>query len=497
MLKLTNFKFRPIFKDISLTFITEIIILTAFFFIYRLIAKNFGPEGVGKYSLIKRVIGFIQPLLLLGLGIGLPRYIAMSQDKNQRSAYIKSGGLVVAIFTFVFLIFINLFKDYFAKTFFGTTDNANLVLPFSFFSAGLILHILVYSYFRGRLLVKTFNFLQIVNLALIPIVILIVLKNITIDQLISIIGITTLVIALIFSLFFIEEFYLQIKKWQLRSSLKKLLKYSLPRAPGDFTLAGLLSLGPIFAVHFASIQEVGYLSVSQSLLRTAGAAIAPLGLVLLPKVSELVANERQETIKENLNFLVGAVLQCSIFICVQLIIFTDVIIKFWLGPEFFSAVPIMRIIFLSIIFYTLYVAMRSVLDAVKVKPLNTINLFISLGIFLSIAGIFLFIIKFFSPIISLSIALTSGMGCLGILTYFSVRKIYPENIYKDLNYFWIALGINVLLGAVAILTKSFVSLKLYYLIVFEIMLGALYLLSLWLLKMDWVREIPKIIKARS
>jgi len=47
---------KTFFKDVSLTFIIEAIVLVGFFFIYRLIAKNFGPEGVGEYSLVKRII---------------------------------------------------------------------------------------------------------------------------------------------------------------------------------------------------------------------------------------------------------------------------------------------------------------------------------------------------------------------------------------------------------------------------------------------------------
>jgi len=58
-----RFKLTPIFKNILLTFVTEIIVFIAFFFIYRLIAKNFGSEGVGQYSLVKKVFGFLQPLL--------------------------------------------------------------------------------------------------------------------------------------------------------------------------------------------------------------------------------------------------------------------------------------------------------------------------------------------------------------------------------------------------------------------------------------------------
>ena len=492
-----KFQFRPIFKDVSLTFIAQAIALAAFFFIYRLIAKNFGPEGVGEYSLVRRVVGFLQPILLLGLGVGIPRYIAMSKDTEQRSSYIKAGAVAVIVFTLILLTLINLFRDYFAKTFFGSSDYTNLVFPSSFFLAGLIWHGLVYSYLRGRLFVKTFNFLQIINLAIVPIIILIFFGNISIGKLITLIGINTLISAFLFSLFFIKEFFTPIKKRQFLKSFKELFQYSLPRVPADFALAGFFSLGPIFAAHFTSIQEVGYLSISQSLLNTVGAVIAPLGLVVLPKISSLIVSGRQEIIKENLNFLIGAVLQCSIFICFQLIIFIDVILKYWLGSEFLEAVLLTRITFLSIIFYTFYISMRSILDAAKVKPLNTINVFISLGVFLIIGGILLFLIKLFSPIISLSIALSSAITCLGILTYISVRKIYSEKLNKDLNYLWIAILVNILLGGTAILIKPFIVLNIYYLVVFSILIGFFYLAILWFLKVEWLRQVLKKIKTEN
>jgi len=488
-----KFKIKPFFKDISLTFITEAAVLIAFFFIYRLIAKNFGSEGVGEYSLIKRVIGFLQPLLLLGLGVGIPRYIAMSRNKEERSGYIKAGGLTIGFLTLIFLIFINLFKESFVKIFFGTTNYSNLVLPFSLFLAGAVFHTLVYSYFRGRLLVKTFNFLQITNLALVPLIILIFFRNITIEKLITLIGVTTFLIAFLFSLSFAKEIFVHSQKWQTNKALNELMKYGLPRFPGDFALAGLLSFGSIFAAHFASIKEVGYLSVSQSLLSGIGAMVVPLGLILLPKVSNLIADGRHGEIKKNLDYLIGVTIQLSIFICFQLIIFADVIIKYWLGLEFIDAVPIMRIIFLSIFFYTFYMAIRSVLDASKVKPINTINVFISLGVFLTIGGILLFLVKFLSPIISLSIAFTSGLICLGVLTYTSIRKIYPEKFKEDFKYLWTGLAFNILLGGIAVIFKSFIISKFYYLISFEIFIGIIYLLILWLLKMEWIKQIPKIV----
>jgi len=483
-------KLRPIFKDISLTFIASAITLVGFIFIYRLIGRNFGPEGVGEYSLIRRVIGFLQPLVLLGLCLGLPRYIAMSKDENQRISYMKVGSLIIVIFTIFFLLVINLLRNHFAKAFFGNVNYANLVLPFSFLLAGSVLHFLVYAYFRGRLFAKTFNFLQVINLFLVPIIILIFFKNIGISKIISLIGITTFIIAFIFSLSFVRDFFTPVKKLQLKNSLKELFCYSLPRVPGDFAYAGLFSLGPIFAAHFTSIQEVGYLSVSQSLVLGTCGIIAPLDVILLPKISLLIAQGEQEKIKKNLDLFIAAIFQCSIFICVQLIIFTDTIIKYWLGSEFFGAVPVMRVVIFSIIFYAFYVAMSSILDATKVKPINTINTFISLFLFLLIAWIFLFPFKFFIPIISLGIAFSSALCCLAVLTYFSLRKIYSGSQKKDLSHLMIAILTNLLLAGIAISTKPFITSKFYYLIIFEIFLGIVYLSILWLLKMDWLRQIP-------
>lgn len=481
-----KFKLRPIFKDVSATSIAQAITLVAVLYIYRLIGNNYGPDGVGTYALVRRMTALLSPLLLLGLGMGMPRYIAMSQDKEQRSAYTKIG-LVVIIFTLIFLIFMNLFKEYFAKVFFGNIEYVNLMVPISFLICGLVLHSLVYSYLRGRLFVNIFNLFQLVNLALVPLIILVFFKNITIDKLITLIGITVFIISLFFFSFFAKEFFVRVKILQFKNSLKNLFRYSLPRIPGSFALAGFFALGPIFAAHVASVEEAGYLSVSQSLLSLAGTAIAPLGVILLPKISSMIIQKREEEIKENLNYLIGASIQLSIFVSFQLIIFSDAIITYWLGPEFLDAVPIMRITSCSIFFYLFYRTVGSILDAVKVKPINTKNLFISLGTFGAISAILLFVVKLFSPIISLSIAFAVGLVLLGSLSYISIRKIYPAKRGKDIKYLLIAISINIAIGGIAISVKSVIISKFYYLTMFEILISISYLLTLWSFKMDWLK----------
>lgn len=486
-----KFKVNPFLKDTFFIFITQSIILITVVLIYRLIAKNFGSEGVGEYSLIKRVISFSQSILFLGLGVGLPRYIAISQSKEQKIDYARTGGLLVTIITIGFLIFVNVFKNYFAGLFFGSSMYANFISSLSFLLTGVVLSTLLCSYFQGMLQFKAFNFLQLATLSLIPLGVLLFFKNITVSELISLIGIFTILVVLFFSLFFAKDIFIKTGRKLSKMSLKRLLHFSLPRLPGDFLLSGLFFLSVIFVAHLGSIKSSGYLSVSQTLIQGIGGAMLSLELILLPKVSNLIANGREKEIGKKLNFLIGAVIQCSFFLCFQMIFFSDAIIKYWLGDAFLEAAPVMHITLISITFYIFYVSMRSILDASKVKPINTINLFISLCVFLTVSGFLSLVIKIFTPVISLSIAFTSGLLCLGSLTYVSIRKIYPRAINKDFNYLVVALVLNILFIAAAVIIKPFIIRNLYYLIFYGFIMAAVYLWLLWLLKIDWIREMPK------
>lgn len=486
-----NFNIKPFFKDIFLTFAAEALVLVSFFIAYRLIAGSYGPDGVGEYSLVKRAVGFLQPFLLLGLGVGLPRYIAIAQDEKQKRAYIKAGAVFVAVGVLASLIVINIFKTQFAETFFGAGAYADLIFPFSLFLAGLVLHTLVYSCFRGASRVVLFNSLQIINLALTPVLLFFILRYAGIGRVVGIIGVLTCVISLAFFLFFWKDVLAPVGARRFLDSAKEMLVYSFPRFVSSLIYAGLISLPPILAAHFASVKEAGYLSVSQSLLAAAGSVIAPLGLVLLPKISNMISQKREEEIKENVGYLIGAAVQCSIFICCQMVIFADVIINYWLGPGFSSAVIVARIVFLSMISSFVCGCIGNVLEASKVKPINLFNLLASFFLFLILSGLMLFVYKIFSPAVSLSIAFSCGMTLLGVLTYAAVRKIYPDDNKKDGGYFISAVAINAVIALAAIFAKPALAASLFFFAGFEIAAGLLYLVTLWAVKIDWIRKVPK------
>lgn len=486
-----RFTLKPIFKDIAITFATELLVLISFFLIYRLLANNFGPEGVGKYSLVRRVIGFLQPLLLLGLSVGIPRYIALSKNKEETNAYMKSGSLAILSFTLIFILLVNLYEDYFAELFFGNLSYLILIFPLTVFLLGLNMHSLVYSYFRGKLSVRTFNLLQTTNMIIVPIAILSYFKNVSIEYFITLSGAITLIISLIFGINILRDIIHEIDYDIFWKSSRKLLIYSTQRIPADFSLALLFSLGPIAASRFVSIEEVGYLAVSQSLLNAVGTIIAPLGLIILPKVSNMIRENKKLEIADSLNIFMGAVIQCSVFISFQMILFSDAIINFWLGPEFIKAVPVMQIVFISVVFYTIYVGMRSILDAIEFKPLNTVNLLISLMVFVTSSCYFIFIYRSLPAIYDFSIAFSLSVSFLGILTYVSIRKIYPRDFLHDMKYLFIALVFNVFIAIIAVMLRPAIISEFYYVVAFEVFAGLFYLLILWQLKMKWIIQLPK------
>jgi len=151
----------------------------------------------------------------------------------------------------------------------------------------------------------------------------------------------------------------------------------------------------------------------------------------------------------------------------------------------------MRIASCSIFCYTFFRTVGSTLDAAKAKPINSINLCISFSVFLVLSGILLFVVRMFSPVISLTIAFTIGLIVLGAITHVSIRKLYPDAFRQDIKYFLTALIVNAIIVGITIIIKPFIVLRAYRVITFEILIIVVYLSTLFLLKMNWIEKFTK------
>ena len=104
-------------KDLILTFFAESIVLISGLLVYKFAANLVGKDDFSQYALCRRTVSFILPALLLGLTVGMPRYIAFASLDNEcqhHNKYFLAGISVLFTNVFFFTFFLNMFKDFFA-----------------------------------------------------------------------------------------------------------------------------------------------------------------------------------------------------------------------------------------------------------------------------------------------------------------------------------------------------------------------------------------------
>ena len=158
--------------------------------------------------------------------------------------------------------------------------------------------------------------------------------------------------------------------------------YAVPRIPGAFAMAALLSLPATICAHVADANFAGYVAFSCSLLGMAGSLISPLGVVLLPHSTKLAANGQ----KEDMRTLVWKVLAfgtCSALIIVAFVeLFAGRALGYFLEEVTIESIFVVRLMACSTIPFLIYLSLRSVLDGATAQAINSRNSILSLFILL-------------------------------------------------------------------------------------------------------------------
>src|SRR5664280_3885 len=240
-------------RDLLLTFFAEFLILISGLLVYKFAANLVGKDAFSQYALCRRAVSFTFPALVMGLSVGIPRYMAYASSSTEYQhpdKYFLGGILVLFTNVLLFTLFLNLFKNHFAFLFFGNSEYAGLILPISLMIIGLTLHTSCYSYYRGNLLMGRANTLQIINSGIIPV--LAFLSQTDIIRILSFTGLFWIFTSMI-ALILISKNLKWDKNTSLLPSIKELLSYGIQRVPGDFGMAALISLPAIITAHIAGI----------------------------------------------------------------------------------------------------------------------------------------------------------------------------------------------------------------------------------------------------
>jgi O-antigen/teichoic acid export membrane protein len=404
-----------------ITFATEFLVLISSLLVYKLAAIVLGNTGFSEYALSRRILSFIQPAVLMGLTVGIPRYMGYhsTASREKGDLYFISGAIIMFLAVFIIIPVFLLLRKEMSFLLFGSSGYSHFIFPINLLLVGTIAHLLCYSYFRGRLLMVKANILQIINIAILPLAVFGFAKDTT--NVLMLLGGTRCLISLVFLYAIFRQIPLLDFKRNIFPNAKELLSYSIPRVPGDFGWAALLSLVAFFTAHSSGVTEAGNVAFGISLLVAGGSLLSPIGIVLLPHASRMVAKLQMAELRVFVKHILSISVLLAVLGVIVLELFGNRIIELYLGQNFVGMTFVLKILIIASIPYAIFVAMVNVIDSFYIKALNTKNILISLFLFLLCGGLTT-LIK--GSYLYLIIEFVGAFMILGLLTLMDVKKIF-------------------------------------------------------------------------
>jgi len=288
---------------------------------------------------------------------------------------------------------------------------------------GMILHSAVYSYLRGRIKMLIANSIQLINLGIIPLIVFIFNKELI--RILIFTGIAWIAISGLFIIVIVAK--LHFERNLFRESVRKLLNYGFQRIPGDVGIAAFFLIPAFMTAHIADFTTAGHVAFGVSLLNMVGGAFGPICLILLPQASHFIVKGEMNLLRKTADkILFWTILVTGLGLLI-FEIFAESLINLYLGETFHDIILITRLVLLGSFGYTVYISLRSILDAYYIKAVNTKNIFISFVIFC----ILLIILWLFTDdYIFILLCFVISMLVLGILTLLDTYKIFSQGKLK-------------------------------------------------------------------
>ncbi len=331
-----------------------------------------------EYTLSRRNISFLQPLLMIGLGVAVPRYVSIHP---KRDSFLPASLILMTIVSTLFLLVLTLGSRFFSNLFFGDFKYQNYILPLCILLIGYGFHAILYGYLRGKKEVYFSNLIQLVNIGLLPISVLLYTQNV--QQILLLNGLFLLVSCLIFGLYVFIKRQIKLDIQSCWEDAKLMLNFGLPRILGDFALLAMLTFPTYIVLSLQkNVLTGGDVAYSITLLNLVGAAFGPLSLVLLPEIGGFLAEKRIDLIKKRFYVFVLSGIILTLIGYLTFYFFHEVILNLLLGIDHRQEIfEIAQIVLLGSFGYVLYIILRSFLDAIHVQAKNAANLIIVLIIY--------------------------------------------------------------------------------------------------------------------
>jgi O-antigen/teichoic acid export membrane protein len=228
-----------------------------------------------------------------------------------------------------------------------------------------------------------------------------------------------------------------------------LLRYGLPRMPASALEVALDLVLPWMAVlSGAGLIGAGFFAVGLALMRPLNPISGALSQVLIPASASAVARGDVAAHTARVHLVAQWALHGGTFATFQMIIWADVLIWLWLGPDFSSAAGVAAIVCLSLAPSFLFACLRGLIDGETEKAVNTRNLCAAILVF----GVVSWLLGWLQlgGAAALGLAYLASRIALAILTFRYVARAHRISFVGLRPWTALACGAALGIGAVAL-----------------------------------------------
>ena len=413
-------------RDYVISFIAEGIAVALSLFVYRVAATTWAPATFAEYALSRKILSVVLVIALFGMDTAVVRFVAFEGRGRTAAAagYLRAalmiGGGASAL---LIAIFVTLGGPL-AQALYGEDGHASVLAILGIASLGGSLYGIAYGYERAFLRIGHAAVLLVLVTGLVPLV-GVAGAPASAGPALLVMGVGWIVVgggavAL-----------------RLHSGaavpIQPLFAYGASRSLGLLLQMGLLTAPAVVAAHRFGIVESGNVAFALLVLGLLSTLLTPIGVVLMPRSLHLALERDAVTLRRHVTALVVVIVPAvaGMVIVVQLV--ADPLVAAYLGPSYAGAAPALRAFVWAAIPWSVFVALRGLIDASDVRPLNARNVLIACTVYavlLASAGVWRLDQAAYSAAFVISVAV------LGALTLVEGRRalsrpLLPEAVVED------------------------------------------------------------------
>lgn len=480
----------PFLRNVFVTGCTSGVTIVGLVVTTKLLAQDLGAYDFGAYCLARQTVSTLMPFATVGMGTALARYVALGRARRDKDNYL-AGSVLLVISSLVLTCLAGLtLRNALGGWIFGD-PKYSFLLPAAFFMlVGFSSYSILCAFYRGAGEFNKANAWQIVVMGIGPVAVVCFFRGEgSLRYIVASMGL--IAFSTSYVLFRrVWRAWRHSDLWRLRDRTRLLLAYGAPRVPGSLAFAGMLSIGPFMASHLGSIKEAGYLASGQSLFRVVEATVEAFGIVALPNIARIAAEAKTSFLRDRISDVVGLIVHMGLFASLHILLWADQIILLWLGQPYRDAIPVFRILAVALVPYLAFSLLRSIIDGVEERAVNTKNLYISGGA----TCLFLFLSAWAGlGVAGIATSTVLGLVVLGGLTVLHLWRKY--RLEKQALRLKQSLILNLLLFGSALVFRYLVDGRLEGMlfgpavIAVELVLFVLYCGALLRLKVRWALEL--------